>query len=229
MASFNFQNTETTFSYFLNFNRRFVHALPLIAHWSTNALLKVEQPHTNTIIKHQNHPLRRSKVYLENSNGQGPFYFHFLMIIGFSLIPTSAIVFIVKEKESGSKHQQYISGVSMLSYWVSNYAWDLIKYTVLTTGVLLTFYLSDLMLFLYTSEQQLHVTVLTFSVFGQQSFSLIYMLSYMFNNLQTAMIFVMSLFQLGGLVGQLGFSILSILNKTTSEESGELLVSDNTL
>ena len=72
IANFNFYSTETTFSYILNYNRSYVHALPMLAHWSTNAILKMEQ-NTETVIHHQNFPMVRTKEYLDNTEGQGPF------------------------------------------------------------------------------------------------------------------------------------------------------------
>jgi len=33
-------------------------------------------------------------------------------------------VLIVKEREQGSKHQQFTAGVSLSSYWLSNLLWD---------------------------------------------------------------------------------------------------------
>ena len=50
--------------------------------------------------------------------------------IGLSFIPASLITFIVKEREDNVKHQQIVSGVSLFSYWLSNYALDMLKYLV---------------------------------------------------------------------------------------------------
>ena len=36
----------------------------------------------------------------------------------------------MKEKEFNIKHQQLVSGVSILAYWVSNYFVDFIKYLI---------------------------------------------------------------------------------------------------
>jgi len=45
----------------------------------------------------------------------------------------------------------------------------------------------------------------------------------------SAMIFVMTIFQVGGLIGYVGYIILDALNKQTNDLTGELLVSNNTL
>ena len=42
----------------------------------------------------------------------------------FAFVPGGVVVFVVKEKMAShnSKHQQLVSGVSILSYWTSSYA-----------------------------------------------------------------------------------------------------------
>ena len=44
-----------------------------------------------------------------------------------SLVPASIISFIVQEREENLKHQQLISGVSLVAYWVSNGVMDIFK------------------------------------------------------------------------------------------------------
>ena len=51
--------------------------------------------------------------------------------ICFTLIPANFIIIIIKEKENNSKHLQIISGISLMSYWVNNYIFELIKYYVI--------------------------------------------------------------------------------------------------
>ena len=66
------------------------------------------------------------------------------IIIAFSFVPGSIIVFVVKERESShnSKHQQLISGVSIPGYWVASYLWDVTLYCLplaITMIVMLSF------------------------------------------------------------------------------------------
>ena len=51
----------------------------------------------------------------------------FLFAIAFAMIPASVISQIVGERENNVKHQQIISGASLSSYWISNYAVDFMK------------------------------------------------------------------------------------------------------
>jgi len=76
----------------------------MINNWTSNALLK----HFNkdAQIYHTFSPLPRTESENVLSQGFSLFWYSFFSIIGWSLIPTSAIVFIVKERESNSKYQQ---------------------------------------------------------------------------------------------------------------------------
>ena len=48
--------------------------------------------------------------------------------IAFSLIPANFVTLIVKEKVNNSKHLMKVSGITIVSYWLSNYIFEIIKY-----------------------------------------------------------------------------------------------------
>eukprot|EP01047_Picozoa_sp_COSAG01_P024229 COSAG01_NODE_1491_length_10131_cov_5.872508_9_plen_201_part_00 len=56
-----------------------------------------------------------------------------MIVIAFSFVPAATVAFPVMESEvhHNSRHQQYISGVSIPAYWLSNYIWDLSLFLVL--------------------------------------------------------------------------------------------------
>ena len=54
----------------------------------------------------------------------------FIFTIALAFIPASLITFTVKEREDLVKHQQLVSGVSVLSYWMSNFAMDFLKHVI---------------------------------------------------------------------------------------------------
>lgn len=76
----------------------------MVTNWTSNAILK----HFNKAVEinHSFSPLPRTEKELLQSQGFSLFWLSFFFIIGWSLIPTSAIVFIVKERESLVKQQQ---------------------------------------------------------------------------------------------------------------------------
>lgn len=58
----------------------------------------------------------------------------FFVSIAFSLIPANFITIFVKERETNSKHLQIISGISLTSYWIANYIFEITKYYI-STGI----------------------------------------------------------------------------------------------
>ena len=53
-----------------------------------------------------------------------------IIMIAFAFVPSAVVAFPVLEAEAhhNSRHQQYISGVSIPAYWLSNYVWDMFIY-----------------------------------------------------------------------------------------------------
>jgi hypothetical protein len=52
----------------------------------------------------------------------------FFISIALSLVPSNFIVNIIREKENKSKHLQIISGLSIYTYWLNNYIFEMLKY-----------------------------------------------------------------------------------------------------
>ena len=49
------------------------------------------------------------------------------VIFALSFIPASFILFLVEERVSNAKHLQFVSGINPTTYWVANFAWDLVS------------------------------------------------------------------------------------------------------
>ena len=54
----------------------------------------------------------------------------FFVSIALALFPSNFITIIIREKENKSKHLQLLSGLSIYTYWINNYIFELIKYYV---------------------------------------------------------------------------------------------------
>jgi len=48
------------------------------------------------------------------------------VIFALSQIPASFVVFLVEERQSGSRHLQFVSGVKPVIFWLVNYCWDMV-------------------------------------------------------------------------------------------------------
>ena len=49
------------------------------------------------------------------------------VIFALSQIPASFVVFLVEERQSGSRHLQFVSGVKPVIFWLVNYCWDMVR------------------------------------------------------------------------------------------------------
>ena len=104
----------------------------MVIHWTSKAVFRHVSGNANASISHAINPLPNNDQRQSNES-YAMFIYSLITVIGWSLIPTAAIVFIVKERESLSKWQQYVSGVDPLSYWASNLLFDMTKF-VFTAG-----------------------------------------------------------------------------------------------
>lgn len=136
----------------------------MLVNWTSNAILKAKG--STAEIKHSNSPLIKPLARANEGAQVNNFWMFFFVIIGLSLIPTSAIVFIIKERESNAKHQQFTAGVSLFSYWFSNFIWDFIKYLITASCAILLFYLWDIEEYFFTDHYQFQVVILIFLGFG---------------------------------------------------------------
>eukprot|EP00801_Mesodinium_rubrum_P000481 Mrub_00481.p1 GENE.Mrub_00481~~Mrub_00481.p1 ORF type:complete len:729 (-),score=138.30 Mrub_00481:159-2345(-) len=130
----------------------------------------------------------------------------------------SAIVFIVKERETLVKQQQYVSGVGIVSYWLSNLVWDMIKFALSVSIVFVIFLLWDFKDLFYTEHGQLQSLLLGFFLFGCASFSLTYMFSFAFNSMLKALVNTMTYFLGTGVVGYMANSVLAILARIDPDD-----------
>ncbi len=113
------------------------------------------------------------------------------IVISFSFIPASFAVFIVREREINAKHQQLISGVSMIAYWASTYLWDFINYLppcIMSIVLIVAFDVRDLI-----DDGALGAVVALFVLYGLSVAAFTYVLSYAFKSHSTAQTVVLIL------------------------------------
>jgi len=84
-------------------------------------------------IKTINHPLPRnsSRLIMENvgqrTYGMG---FTFSISFGMAFLFATFLVFLIKERTSGAKHSQLVSGVRLHNFWLATFMWDYANYLV---------------------------------------------------------------------------------------------------
>ena len=128
----------------------------------------------------------------------------FFISIAFALMPANFISLLVKERINNSKHLMRISGINIISYWICNYIFELIKY-YFTAGICV--------LLLWAFDYYKEYLYILYLTYGPAMISITYALSFLFSNesnAQNAVILLNFIF------GDLGSIIVLVLRGVPS-------------
>ncbi|CAL8074946.1 unnamed protein product [Orchesella dallaii] len=159
------------------FNNQPFHAPPLALNFITNAILRI----ANHSIEITNHPLPYSS--LDNLKDQGGvltigFQVGYNLALAMSFIAGYFILVPIRERISGSKHLQYISGVKSLIFWITSFVTDFMQYVIPCVGVLVVLVLFRMEEFSTLKMQGYFLMVC--GCFGLAILPLVYILSFKF-------------------------------------------------
>ena len=106
------------------------HGVPIFTNVLNNALLREATGSQNARIYVYSQPLQLTAIQRASLAHTASLISVLVLAIGFGLVPTSFVIALVREREVNSKHQQLVSGVTLLSYWLSAYVWDFLAFFV---------------------------------------------------------------------------------------------------
>ncbi|XP_071594787.1 ATP-binding cassette sub-family A member 13 [Heliangelus exortis] len=113
------------------------------------------------------------------------------IMLGFSILTASIGSAIVKDRVSGTKRLQHITGLGYKTYWLANFCYDMLFYMVpvtLCVGVISAFHLSA-----FTFRKNLAATGLLLILFGYATLPWMYLVSRFFSSSDIAFISYISL------------------------------------
>ncbi|KAG5473719.1 hypothetical protein LSCM1_04349 [Leishmania martiniquensis] len=102
------------------------------------------------------------------------------IILPFIFIPSNTISYIVEEKESGARHLQWLSGASVLAYWLSSFVFDFACYLVTQILAFIIFAIFNRTEFI--GKDSIGAAVVLFLFFGLSSIPVSYFLSFFFRS-----------------------------------------------
>jgi len=125
-------------------NARVTQGVPV---YTSKILKNIVEYHT----KEMEHPVQinfKSKIMPETyeqskESNINSFIICIFFSISFSLIPSNFIFIIVREKRNNSKHLMRLSGLNIMSYWIVNFLYELLKYYFVGGICVLIVYLMD--------------------------------------------------------------------------------------
>eukprot|EP01083_Nonionella_stella_P305332 1064750_1 len=189
----------------LLYDSKATHLLPgLVNVWNQGILNQITST-THSTLSVQSHPFPLSSMEVEMVDFGVTLMTVILISLSYAFIPTSFAAYIVTERESRVKHQQIIAGLSISSYWIANLLFDLLIFMIPCLLGAIVILLFDIKLF--TSSISSLSVLLVFLLFGLSVITLTYLLSFLFNNAQSAQTILGRMYEISGLI----FLIIGIM------------------
>ncbi|RHY14223.1 hypothetical protein DYB32_010862, partial [Aphanomyces invadans] len=143
------------------------------------------------------------------------------VVLAFAYFTASVVPYLVNEKHPShnSKHQQLVSGVSLPAFWLANFAWDLLLYSVPCVFGLMAIYFFDITPFTgrecsSCAGSPFAALIVIFVLFGFAIVSFCYILSYLFTDAASSQTYIIMINVLFGTILMTTSVILDIIEST---------------
>uniref|UniRef100_A0A8C9PR90 P-type phospholipid transporter n=1 Tax=Spermophilus dauricus TaxID=99837 RepID=A0A8C9PR90_SPEDA len=173
------------------FNNKGWHALVSFLNVAHNAILRASlhkdrnpEEHGITVISQ---PLNLTKEQLSEITVLTTSVDAFVaicVIFAMSFVPASFVLYLIQERMNKAKHLQFVSGVSAITYWMTNFLWDIMNYAVsagLVVGIFVGFQKKA-----YTSPSNLPALIALLMLYGWAVIPMMYPASFLFDVPSTA-------------------------------------------
>lgn len=172
------------------FNGQPFHSPPISISYAMNALLKHVTNNNTQSITTRNNPLPlpikdNSRNLFFSTLGTG-FVVAFTVIFGMAFLIASFTLFLIKERTTGARHLQRVSGVSTGAFWFSNFAWDMINYLVPVLCIIVVFAAFNTAAF--NEDHRLGILFSLFMLFGWGSLPFVYLIQFVFKTPPAGMV-----------------------------------------
>ncbi|OVA04022.1 ABC transporter-like [Macleaya cordata] len=211
------QNDDGSLGYTVLHNCSCQHSAPTFINLMNGAILRLATRNENMTIQTRNHPLPMTTSQHSQHHDLDAFSAAIIVNIAFSFIPASFAVSIVKEREVNAKHQQLISGVSVLSYWTSTYIWDFMSFLCPSFFAIILFYIFGLDQFV--GSGCFLPTIFMFMEYGLAIASSTYCLTFFFSEHSSAQNVVLLVHFFTGLILMMVSFVMGIIETTKSANS----------
>ncbi|CAL8279233.1 unnamed protein product [Lota lota] len=182
---------ESEFNIKVWYNNKGWHAMASFMNVANNAILRAFLPPAANPVEYGitavNHPLNLTKEQLSEVTvltTSVDAVVAICVIFAMSFIPASFVLYLIQERATKAKHLQFVSGVSPLVYWVANFFWDMINYSLSTAMVVGIFMAFDKKC--YTSPTNLPALITLLLLYGWSVTPMMYPMSYVFSVPSTA-------------------------------------------
>ncbi|KAJ8010452.1 hypothetical protein DPEC_G00075220 [Dallia pectoralis] len=172
-------------------NNKGWHSMVAFMNVANNAILRTNLPKDASLdtygITAINHPLNLTKEQLSEVtvlNTSVDAVVAICVIFAMSFVPASFVLYLIQERVTQAKHLQFVSGVSPVVYWMANFFWDMVNYSISAVLVVAIFIAFDKKC--YTSSTSLQPLVALLMLYGWSVTPMMYPLSFVFSIPSTA-------------------------------------------
>ncbi len=176
-----------------------------------NDALAREAGLTTSLIRVSNHPFPFTANFMNIFNSLSSIDASMSIVIAFSFVPASVAIFTVKEREISAKHQQLISGTTVLAYWTATYVWDVLMFMVPWSFSTLAVWAFDIAAF---KGENLFAVSTLFLLYGIAIMPFTYLISFCFHSHSTAQNVVLLLNFITGLILLIVSVVMSAIEST---------------
>uniref|UniRef100_A0A3P8PZK9 P-type phospholipid transporter n=1 Tax=Astatotilapia calliptera TaxID=8154 RepID=A0A3P8PZK9_ASTCA len=173
------------------YNNKGWHAMVSFMNVANNAILRANLPREANLAEYGitaiNHPLNLTKEQLSEITvltTSVDAVVAICVIFAMSFVPASFVLYLIQERVTQAKHLQFVSGVSPLVYWMANFLWDMVNYSISAAMVV------EIFIFFgrkcYTSPTNLQPLIALLMLYGWSVTPMMYPMSYVFSVPSTA-------------------------------------------
>ncbi|XP_034561698.1 retinal-specific phospholipid-transporting ATPase ABCA4a [Notolabrus celidotus] len=173
------------------YNNKGWHAMVSFMNVANNAILRSNLPKDANLNEYGitaiNHPLNLTKEQLSEITvltTSLDAVVAICVIFAMSFIPASFVLYLIQERVTQAKHLQFVSGVSPLVYWLANFFWDMLNYSLSAAMVVEIFIFFDKKC--YTSRRNLQPLISLLMLYGWSVTPMMYPMSFIFSVPSTA-------------------------------------------
>ena len=204
----------------LLYNSTSIHALPTLVASLYNATLSRATGGTQSIAAAA-HALPRVSIEVAQRSAFTSLFGSILILIPLAFAAASYVTAHVRERESGSKQMQLVSGVPVGLYWAASWSWDVLVYLCLTLLLMATFLAMQDDAFTGDGETAA-ATLLLLLLFGWATLPLASLASFCFRSPSNALIAMIGFYFLSGFGLIIADFILSSIGGHTADANAKL-------
>uniref|UniRef100_A0A7N5ZQ83 ABC transporter domain-containing protein n=1 Tax=Anabas testudineus TaxID=64144 RepID=A0A7N5ZQ83_ANATE len=173
------------------YNNKGWHAMVSFMNVANNAILRANLPKGANLAEYGitaiNHPLNLTREQLSEISvltTSVDAVVAICVIFAMSFVPASFVLYLIQERVTQAKHLQFVSGVSPLVYWLANFLWDMVNYSISALMVVEIFKFFDKKC--YTSPTNLQPLTALLMLYGWSVTPMMYPMSCIFSVPSTA-------------------------------------------